>query len=32
MWRYIKDKYCTRVKYIGRSANNTVSVFDGYEN
>ena len=31
-WRDIIDKYCTRVKYLGRSANNTVVVFDGYEN
>ena len=25
-WRDIIDKYCTRVKYLGRSANNTVVV------
>ena len=31
-WRDIIDKYCTIVKYLGRSANNTVVVFDGYEN
>ena len=31
-WRDIIDKYCTRVKYLGRPANNTVVVFDGYEN
>ena len=31
-WRDIIDTYCTRVKYLGRSANNTVVVFDGYEN
>ena len=31
-WRNIKYKYCTRVKYLGRSANNAVVVFDGYEN
>ena len=31
-WRDIIDKYCTRVKYLGKSANNTVVVFDGYEN
>ena len=31
-WRDIIDKCCTRVKYLGRSANNTVVVFDGYEN
>ena len=31
-WRDIIDKYCTRVKYLGRSGNNTVVVFDGYEN
>ena len=30
--RDIIDKYCTRVKYLGRSANNAVVVFDGYEN
>ena len=26
-WRDIIDKYCTRVKYPGKSANNTVVVF-----
>ena len=31
-WRDIIDKYCKRVKYLGRSAYNTVVVFDGYEN
>ena len=32
-WSDITDKYCTRVKYLGRPANNTVIVFhDGYEN
>ena len=31
-WRDVIYKYCTRVKYLGRSANNTVVVFDGYEN
>ena len=31
-WRDIIDNYCTRVKYLGRSVNNTVVVFDGYEN
>ena len=31
-WRDIIDKYCTRVKYLGRSANKTVVIFDGYEN
>ena len=31
-WRDIIDKYCTRVKYLGRSANNTVVVFNGHEN
>ena len=31
-WRDIIDKYYTRVKYLGRSANNTVVVFGGYEN
>ena len=31
-WRDTIGKYCTRVKYLGRSANNTVVVFDGYEN
>ena len=28
----IIGKYCTRVKYLRRPANNTVVVFDGYEN
>ena len=32
-WRDIIDKYCTRVKHLGRSANHTVVVFhNGYEN
>ena len=31
-WRDIIDKYYPRVKYLGRSVNNTVVVFDGYEN
>ena len=31
-WRDIIDKYCIRVKYLGRSANNTVVAFDGYKN
>ena len=30
--RDIIDKYCTRVKYLRKYANNTVVVFDGYEN
>ena len=28
-WRDIINKYCTRVKYLVRSENNTVVVFDG---
>ena len=30
--RDIIDKYCTRVKYVRKYANNTVVVLDGYEN
>ena len=30
-WRDIIDKYCTRVKYLGRS-NNSVIILYGYEN
>ena len=29
--RDITDKYCTRVKYLGGSANNKMVVFDRYE-